>query len=139
MRLRRWLTGLSVGSLVLMGTIAAGPVVGSAQEAQRNAAPVVGAPLLEPAIDLARAQEVALEGQTGAVVTDIELTGEEGLLAYTVALDNGVEVEIDATSGEILKTEQEDENGEGSESEDENGDEDEEGAEDEEGDETEED
>ena len=69
---------------------------------------VVGTPTLKPAIDLARAQEIALEGNTGAAVTKIELDGDHGVLEYSIHLDNGVEVDIDATTGVILKTEHDD-------------------------------
>lgn len=147
---RRWLTGIRFGSLVVTGLIAAGPLTGSAQQ---NATPpaqtqsqtagedeqasgpvVVGTPLLQPSIDLMRAQELALEGQTGAVVTEVSLDGAGGVLAYRVELDSGMEVDVDATSGAVLKTEQVGEdsdegNGEGAE---ENGTEDESGAESEE-------
>jgi len=83
----------------------------------------VGTPLLQPSIDLIRAQEIALEGQSGAVVTEMDLDGEDGVLVYSIELDNGMEVDVDATSGEVLKTEQEDENGDegNGESENENG------------------
>lgn len=123
-RRRLWLTSLAVGSLVLLGVLAARPFASGAQESatpavatdddQGNATPVVGTPLLQPAIDLTRAQEIALDGQSGAVVTGVELDGDDGVLAYDVRLDNGTEVEIDATTGAILETEQagaDDENG----------------------------
>jgi uncharacterized membrane protein YkoI len=70
--------------------------------------PVVGTPMLQPAIDLMRAQEIALEGNAGAAVTKVELDGDDGVLEYSVHLNNGVEVDIDATSGAIIRTEQDD-------------------------------
>jgi hypothetical protein len=118
MRTRSWLAGLGAGSLILAGVIAANPFDSVAQQdstppAQTNqeddngnATPVVGTPILRPAIDLVRAQEIALEGNAGAVVTGVELDGEDGVLAYDVELDNGAEVEVDATSGAVLETEQ---------------------------------
>jgi hypothetical protein len=66
---------------------------------------MVGSPLLQPTIDLVEAQEIALEAQAGAHVTEIDLDGEHGLLTYRIELDNGIDVEIDATTGEILRTE----------------------------------
>lgn len=130
MRVRMWLTGLSIGSLALTGMIAAGPLTGSAQQnstppaaqtasqtagedEQPRGPAVVGTPLLLPAIDLNRAQEIAVQDQRGAVVTAVELDGEDGVLAYSVALDNGMEVDVDATSGAVLKTEQVDEQDDG--------------------------
>lgn len=73
--------------------------------------PVIGTPALQPAIDLARAQEIALEGNAGAAVTKVELDGEHGRLEYSVHLNNGMEVDIDATTGEILQSEHDDDNG----------------------------
>jgi len=134
MRLERWFSWLGVGTLVLSGMLVTGPLAGAqdatppaaqtaAQSAEDddedNGTPVVGTPLLEPAIDLIQAQEIALEGQTGAAVTDVELSGDNGVLVYSVVLDSGVEVEIDATSGEVVKTEeQDDERDEGNAEED---------------------
>ena len=143
MNVRRWLTGVSIGTLAFTGMMAVAPLpVGAQQDAtapavqteqqtadaedQVSGPAVVGTPLLQPAVDLVRAQEIALEGQTGAVITEVDLEGEDGLFAYSIELDNGMEVDVDATSGEVLKTEQGDgENGNG-EHEDENGAEDEE-------------
>lgn len=123
MHARRLVTGLSVGTLALTGMIAAGSLTGSAQssstppaaqtaaqeagEDERSSGPaVVGTPLLQPSIDLMRAQEIALTGQAGAVVTEVGLDGENGVLTYSIELDNGMEVDVDATSGDVLKTEQ---------------------------------
>lgn len=123
MRGKMKLAGLGLGSLAFVGMVAAGPLAASAQpgvssptlqvaaqtsgdDEQASGPAVVGTPLLEPAIDLAQAQEIALKGQTGAVVTEVSLDGEDGMLAYSIELDNGVEVDVDATSGEVLKTEQ---------------------------------
>ena len=126
MRVGMWLTGLSIGSLVLVGMIAAGPLTGSAQQQttepaqavqwqtsgdddQDNGTQIIGTPLLQPTIDLVRAQEIALESQAGAAVTEVDLEGEDGVLTYSVGLDSGIEVKIDATSGEITKSIQHDE------------------------------
>ena len=123
MRLERWFSWLGVGTVVLSGMLVTGPLAGAqdatppaAQTAAQpteddngdNGTSVVGTPLLEPAIDLRRAQEIALEGQTGAAVTDVELGGDNGVLAYSVFLDSGIEVDIDATSGEVIRTEEQD-------------------------------
>ena len=123
MRLERWFSWLGVGTVVLSGMLVTGALAGAqdatppaAQTAAQptkddngdNGTSVVGTPLLEPAIDLRRAQEIALEGQTGAAVTDVELGGDNGVLAYSVFLDSGIEVDIDATSGEVIRTEEQD-------------------------------
>jgi hypothetical protein len=123
MRLQRWFSCLGIGTMVLSGMLGTGPLAsaqdatppaqGAAQTAddEDNGTPVVGTPLLEPAIDLIRAQEIALEGHNGAAVTDVELGGQDGLLAYSVRLNSGVEVEINAASGEVIRTEEQDDEG----------------------------
>lgn len=148
MRARKVFTGLSIGSLALTGMIAAGTMTGSAQESstppaaqttqemsaekdQSQQPAVVGTPLLQPSIDLARAQEIAIQNQTDAAVVEVGLDGEDGVLTYSIELTNGMEVDIDATSGEILKSEQGDANDDkdsNGDHEDENGSEDENGA-----------
>jgi hypothetical protein len=134
MRLQRWFSCLGIGTLVLSGMLATGPSI-SAQDAtppaqsaeqttddEDDGTPVVGTPLLEPAIDLRRAQEIALEGHSGAAVVDVELGGQNGVLAYSVALDSGMEVHVDATSGEVIGTEeQDDEQNQGQDEGDEDG------------------
>jgi len=99
------LAGVSASSLKALAQEATPPATSNDDE-QDNATPVVGSPILRPTIDLIRAQELALEGNNGAVVTKIELHGEDGVLVYTVALDNGVKVDVDATTGTVIKTEQ---------------------------------
>jgi hypothetical protein len=129
MRLQSWFSCLGIGTLVLSGVLVTGPLA-SAQNAtppaqataqtaddEDNGKSVVGTPLLEPAIDLIRAQEIALEGHTGAAVMDVELGGQNGVLAYSVTLDSGIEVDVDATSGEVIRTEEQ--NGEQDEDQDE--------------------
>jgi uncharacterized membrane protein YkoI len=99
-----------LGLSLLSGDAAMAAQTPAASESEQSTdTPVVGTPLLQPKIDLTRAQEIALEGQSNAVVTDVSLDGAGGVLAYSVELDNGVEVDVDATSGEVLKTAQADE------------------------------
>jgi hypothetical protein len=128
MRLQRWFSYLGIGTLALSGMLVTGPLA-SAQDAtppapataqradEDNGKSVVGTPLLEPAVDFIRAQEIALEGHTGAAVMDVELSGQDGVLAYSVTLDSGIEVDVDATSGEVIQTEEQ--NGEQDEDQDE--------------------
>jgi uncharacterized membrane protein YkoI len=115
---RRRFIGTGAAALALAG-MAAHPDGSLAQEAtstvtgddeddQTGAAPVVGTPTFNPAIGLIEAQEIALEGNAGAVVTSVELDGDDGRLVYTVDLDNGVEVDVDATTGEVIRTRSDD-------------------------------
>ena len=137
MRGRTWLTRVSVGMLALTGMLAAAPLTGSAQqdatpppaqtdsqtagEDDQASGPAVVDILLQPSIDLNQAQEIALEGQADAVVTEVSLGGEDGGLVYRIELDNGIEVDVDASSGEVLRTEQHDDENGNDESENENG------------------
>jgi hypothetical protein len=110
---RRRFIGASAASLAL-STVVAGPIRTLAQNAtpttesgdsSPSGPPIVGTPSLKPQVDLVRAQEIALAGNPGTVVTKIELDGEDGVLEYAIQLDNGIEVDIDATTGAITKTE----------------------------------
>lgn len=121
MRTRTWMTGLGAGSLLLTGVIAAIPTATSAQqtatpptqvaEDATNGPAIIGTPLFRPTIDLIQAQEIALDGQSGASVTGVELEGDDGVLVYDVELDNGNEVEVDATSGAVIRTDTGDDEG----------------------------
>ncbi len=114
---RRRFIGTGAAALAL-GAIATRPTGAFAQDAtstatadngsQGNSARVTGNPSFTPAIELARAQEIALEGNDGAVVTKVELDGDDGVLTYTVELDDRLEIDIDATTGEVLRTETDD-------------------------------
>jgi hypothetical protein len=81
------------------------PASDSAEQEPANVTPVVGDPTLHPAIDLEAAQSAALSAQAGRVVKEIELNGEDGVLTYTIVLDDGTEVDIDATTGAVISTE----------------------------------
>ena len=97
---RAWVRGLSAGTLMIAGLATSSPFVASAQQTatppagqsasqsaddgENQGPPIVGTPLLQPAIDLTRAQEIALEGQANAVVTGIDLNGDDGVLEYSV-------------------------------------------------------
>ena len=116
MRLKAAMAGITIGSLVLGGVIVANPFSGFAQDQSTPAAenaddapagtPVIGDPLLSPAVDLSTAQEAALAGQDGANVIAVELNGDDGTLDYSITLDNGFEVSVDATTGEVTESEE---------------------------------
>lgn len=113
---RRTFIGTGAAALALAG-MATRPMGAFAQEStstatagssQGNSTRVAGTPTFNPDIDLLRAQEIALEGNDGAVVTKVELEGKRGVLTYTVELDDRIEIDIDATTGEVLRTETDD-------------------------------
>ena len=133
MQSRRKFIGQSAGALALAGAIGHKPLSVAAkqdgtpepepQDDDTGAARILGTPTLQPDIDIVRAQEIALEGQTGAVVRSVKLDGDDGVLHYDVELDNGVEVEVDAMTGDVLETEQGDDDEDDDENEDEDNDE----------------
>ena len=84
---------------------------GAADGEEANSAETEGAddaesaPAGAPAITSDQARDAALAVHSGTVKS-IELESENGALIYTVEFTNGVEVEVDAATGEVLKTEQ---------------------------------
>jgi hypothetical protein len=121
-RVKSTLVAGAAGLLIVAGAAFAHSSVGAAQNStptagmsqeqeDANATPVVGTPIFQPAIDLTAAQQAALAGQSGAVVTAVELNGDDGALIWDVTLSTGVDVSVDATTGAVLGTEQADDNG----------------------------
>ena len=62
------------------------------------------APSGTPAITAEEAQAAALKAQSGTIV-QTELDDENGQLVYSVEFDGGVDVKVDAMTGEVLGTE----------------------------------
>ena len=118
MGLRTWIAGLGAGSLVLAGVIAAGPIAGLAGQ---DASPATQGEIGED-----EAAAIAGEAYPEATVEGIESEDEDGRVLYEVELSNGVEVEIDAATGEIVETEEDDDAEDADEDEDDEDDEDEE-------------
>ena len=84
-----------LGSSLLLAT----PGLVNGQDAST---PTAGAAILDPEIDLVIAQEIALESYPDASVTAVALDGGNDALLYSVTLDTGVEVQVDATTGAIV-------------------------------------
>ncbi len=55
-----------------------------------------------------QAKDAALAANPGTAVVKVELDNENGALVYSVELDNGLDVKVDAGDGAILHTEQAD-------------------------------
>jgi len=49
-----------------------------------------------------QAQDAALAANPGATVVKVELDNENGALVYSVELDNGLDVKVDAGNGAVL-------------------------------------
>lgn len=58
------------------------------------------------AISEQQARATALAANPGTTVTQISLDDENGTVVYSVALSNGVEVKVNAQSGQIVATDQ---------------------------------
>jgi uncharacterized membrane protein YkoI len=52
-----------------------------------------------------QAEQAALASAPGASVAKVELDNENGWVVYSVTLDNGTEVKVDAGDGQVLSTE----------------------------------
>lgn len=57
-------------------------------------------------ISASEAESAALAANPGAGVTKSELDNENGALVYSVELNNGSDVKVDAGTGEVLRTDQ---------------------------------
>jgi hypothetical protein len=127
----RWLAALAAGSFLLIGVFATAPFAGLARQ---DSTPPPG-----EQIGADEAAAIAQEAYPDAEVVEIEAEEEDGGLVYSVELSNGVEVEIDATTGEIIEEEREDDDANGDDEDNEDEDEEEDDDEDKNGDEGDED
>lgn len=85
-----------------MGLIVGGILIGVFMNAPRSASAQQGQ------LTADEARTAAEAASPGATATDVELEREGSKDVYEVQLDNGMEVEIDAVTGEILEIELED-------------------------------
>lgn len=114
-----------IGALALVARAQGGPTATPTVQTQEKAEPTEAAedsetteadeaaktkeaadPQGQAAISQADAETAALDANPGAKVVKTELDKEDGILAYTVELDNGVDVIVDANTGDILTSEQ---------------------------------
>lgn len=64
-------------------------------------------------LSAADAEAAALAANPGTTAVQVELDNENGVVVYSVELSNGLDVKVDAGNGQILHTEQSDEDDEG--------------------------
>ena len=112
MKINRWIA-LALIAMLVVGMMAAvtyttfaqgsGTDNDDASETKDNSAALQG----QAAITLEEAEAIALARYPGAKVVATELENEGGALLYSIELDNGAEVELDANTGTILPTESE--------------------------------
>lgn len=119
---------LVVGSLMVMPALAQGPTPPQADTGPNEQAPSYASAIrvddaryegmseADEATALAglatitpeQAKDAALAANPGATAVKVELDNENGALVYSVELDNGLDVKVDAGGGAILHTEQAD-------------------------------
>jgi hypothetical protein len=94
------IVGGFLGVLVLAALLG---IVATGVFAQGAASPAPS----QTAITPEQAQEAVLAANPGTSVVGVDQDTENGSLVYEVKLDNGLEVQVDAGSGAILGTDQE--------------------------------
>lgn len=100
-RSRKWIAGAGVGVVLLVTGAAFGPIPGFEDE---NEGPL---PANGPKLGVAEVLEIAIGEHADADPMEIELENEDGLV-FGVEFSDGFEVEMNADTGEIIETEQED-------------------------------
>jgi hypothetical protein len=100
--MKKWLIG--GGFLGVLAIAALLGILATGVFAQGAASPAPS----QAAITPEQAQAAALAANPGASVVKVEQDEENGALVYEVKLDNGLEVQVDASSGAILGTDQKD-------------------------------
>lgn len=114
--LRARLAAAGAALVLVLGALFVWPMGLFAQESQQD---------LEEQTKLTRAEaeQIALADYPGATVTEVELEKEHGNVHYSVEMSNGVEVEVDGNTGQILEVEHgEDDRDDGEDDADEQGD-----------------
>lgn len=112
MKINRWIA-LALIALLVVGAMGAityttfaqgsGTDGDDASESQDGGATLQD----QAAITQEDAEAIALAEYPGAKVTATELENEGGVLLYSVELNNGAEVEVDANTGAVLPAESE--------------------------------
>jgi len=102
MKQANWISKRTVLTLLTAGIILGGVLIGIVMNIPRTAS------AQQTQLTPDEAKAAAEAASPGATATDIDLEREGGRDVYEVQLDNGMEVELDAATGEILETELED-------------------------------
>jgi hypothetical protein len=97
--MRKWLIGGALGTVVLVALLA---FLTTGVFAQSGTPPAQATPTADDA------RAAALAANPGATVVQVDQDNENGVPVFEVKLDNGLEVQVDANSGAILATDQED-------------------------------
>lgn len=110
MKINKWIALAAIALLVVAAlgaitytTFAQGPGGNDTSESQDNGAALKD----QAAITQEEAEAIALAQYPDAKVVATELENEGGTLLYSIELDNGAEVEVDANTGTVLPTEAE--------------------------------
>jgi uncharacterized membrane protein YkoI len=110
MKIKKWIGLALIGLLVVVAmgaitytTFAQGTDGDDASESQDNGVALPD----QAAITQEEAEAIALAQYPGTKVVATELENEGGTLLYSIELDNGAEVELDANTGTVLPAEAE--------------------------------
>jgi hypothetical protein len=101
--MKKWLIGGGVVGMLVAAQLVAGLVTFALAKGSTPSALSQ-----EATITPEEAKAAALAANPGATVVKVGLERENGTLVYEVELDNGLEVEVDASDGTIVGTDQED-------------------------------
>ena len=102
--MKKWLIGGGIAGVLAVVLLVGGLVTGVF--AQGTTPPAKS----EPAITSEQAEAAALAANPGTTAVEVDLDREGGVQVYEVKLDNGLEVQVDASDGTILGSEQDDDN-----------------------------
>lgn len=133
MKINNYLAGTIIGLALLAGTIGGGIALAQTPSGSGSGQDQIETPAYSGSISVDQAQtegmsetdeSAALQGQakitadqakaaaeaanTGAKAIKVELDNENGVLVYSVELDNGLDVKVDAGNGSVVHTEQAD-------------------------------
>jgi hypothetical protein len=103
--MKKWLIGAGIVGALAAVLLVGGLVKGALAQSSTPPAPS------QATITPEEAKDAALAANPGTAVVQVDLDDEGGAPVYEVELDSGLDVKVDANSGAILGTEQEDADG----------------------------
>jgi len=103
--MKKWLIGAGIVGALAAVLLVGGLVKGALAQSGTPPAPS------QATITPEEAKDAALAASPGTAVVQVDLDDEGGAPVYEVELDSGLDVKVDANSGAILGTEQEDADG----------------------------
>jgi len=99
--MKKWMIGSGIAGAVVVALLTGLLVTGVFAQGPRPVAPPPGG------ITVEEATAAVLAANPGTQVISVDQDNEDGTSVHEVTLDNGLEVQVDANSGTILGTDQE--------------------------------